>query len=1038
MMAMIRLRLLAYCVLWMTVPAICTADDIPSGELSFRIEVGALSVINTYAKPDFTRVNFTQVFDQPPIVFTLPTTDGSNAAAHRVRNIDKSGFDIMTLEPDGEDGPHVDMALNYLAVEEGVHDLPGGRKLVVGRIDTKRFQGYGAMAADASWSRVGFGDHFTLAPAVLGQIQTMRNEQEAAIPKAPSRPWLTTAITNVSASGMRIALERSESSSGIVTQAESIGYLAVEPVERLQFFDGDGNGVLMEAIRTGEVLQGWGTCNANPISFSSKWDQTPVVLATKNTRDGDDGVGQGDGGWLRRCSTTTTRTKISIDEVRTKIGDRDRKHEVRERAGLVMFSGNFVMQGRELDHFRILHDGLGFAGLPEEVTVVACRDADCDEYYNDSVTVTFSPVDSKTSWSGEGVLGSQITFTEGKAKVLLNRKSGGRVSFGLAATPSPKQPLRCFIGTRETCDMEFASTGFEVVLEDQVAARQSQGSVSIPDCWSDFRSQKRTLSVALRFVDPVWQGPAATVNNVMLPIDGSPTEITLAFDEDCKAPITLGYGDVGEIGIDVEFSGSDELEGLVLKGADHVIFYPAGLLIDARNSQGEQLSATSASGLPLHPASSSFVLSVQAVNARDEPVRGYRPQGSDRLLAYAQRTGPASGGVEGILTLSQTADIETGLAAPLGKADYSATGIHPDAFVDGYYAQTAAAYSEVGLVRLYLQDIDYKGYPVAAKPRAIGRFIPAAFEAVGSIANRVATPGCAAASFTYMDEPLRASVQLTALNASGGVVRNYEQAFARLSGDDILPYSGKVSSAVSVIADGSDLSGRLRLDRVTLVAPWSAGSALLDLDLVVQRDVVPDGPYDELAVGLLVFDADDVGLEGMDLDLNADGAADHVTLGVTSVRFGRLSIGNAHGSELRDLALPVVMQYYGGPAQGFVTHAGDNCTQIDRTTLTDVGAGDSLTLDDTCIIDSAGSSGPDACAAGTAGAQYRPASASGRFVINLAAPGSTNTGAIQVTPEVADWARFDWTGSGLSDPAGLATFGIYNREIGVIYQRQVR
>ena len=36
------------------------------------------------------------------------------------------------------------------------------------------------------------------------------------------------------------------------------------------------------------------------------------------------------------------------------------------------------------------------------------------------------------------------------------------------------------------------------------------------------------------------------------------------------------------------------------------------------------------------------------------------------------------------------------------------------------------------------------------------------------------------------------------------------------------------------------------------------------------------------------------------------------------------------------------------------------------------------------------------------------------------------------------WAEFDWTGVGATDPVGIATFGIYNRETQLIYQREIR
>ena len=93
---------------------------------------------------------------------------------------------------------------------------------------------------------------------------------------------------------------------------------------------------------------------------------------------------------------------------------------------------------------------------------------------------------------------------------------------------------------------------------------------------------------------------------------------------------------------------------------------------------------------------------------------------------------------------------------------------------------------------------------------------------------------------------------------------------------------------------------------------------------------------------------------------------------------------------------------------------------------------------DTCIVDQAGVSGPYACAAGTAGKQYRATPTAGVSALSLKSPGAGKTGGLRVTADVPAWAQFDWTGSGSSDPQGIATFGIYKRETELIYQREIR
>lgn len=66
------------------------------------------------------------------------------------------------------------------------------------------------------------------------------------------------------------------------------------------------------------------------------------------------------------------------------------------------------------------------------------------------------------------------------------------------------------------------------------------------------------------------------------------------------------------------------------------------------------------------------------------------------------------------------------------------------------------------------------------------------------------------------------------------------------------------------------------------------------------------------------------------------------------ISFGRLTLGNVHGSGRHDRSLPAVMQYRDGPAQGLKTDGDDSCTRI---TVTDVGADATLTDDETRTVD---------------------------------------------------------------------------------------
>jgi MSHA biogenesis protein MshQ len=530
-----------------------------------------------------------------------------------------------------------------------------------------------------------------------------------------------------------------------------------------------------------------------------------------------------------------------------------------------------------------------------------------------------------------------------------------------------------------------------------------------------------------------------TLNGVPLPTDGSTVALDLAFDAGCNAPLQVDYADAGEIGLVFTHVGSGATGGLTVTGADNLVFYPAALSISATNALGANLDATAATAAPAHVAAENFVLTISALNAAGVVTRGYRPQAVDRLLVYAERTGPTAG-LEGVIRVSPGGSIPTRLNPPSGPGDYVPANVSAADFVNGVFTNAAAYYTEVGLVSLYAMDLDYMGHTISASPLDIGRFVPARFEldAGATVSNRVTTAGCSGSTFTYMDEQLSLSVPLKVVNALGAVTRNYRDSFASFAGSGFSSYAGVPGNTLGARSGSTALSDRLSLAGSGLSVPWNDGLATFEVFLSVSPATSPDGPYDATEYGLAFRDADGVALQNPDLDVDGDAANDHVRLGASRIRAGRVSIGNAHGSELQALSVPVVVQYFAGSGLGFMTHTLDSCTRLASAQLSDVDAGDALVVADTCIVDEIAASGANACPSGTTGIQYRGTALAGEYVVSLKAPGATKVGAMRVTADAPAWAEFDWTGAGATDPAGIATFGIYNRETELIYQREIR
>jgi MSHA biogenesis protein MshQ len=140
-------------------------------------------------------------------------------------------------------------------------------------------------------------------------------------------------------------------------------------------------------------------------------------------------------------------------------------------------------------------------------------------------------------------------------------------------------------------------------------------------------------------------------------------------------------------------------------------------------------------------------------------------------------------------------------------------------------------------------------------------------------------------------------------------------------------------------------------------------------------------------------------------------------------RFGRIKMGNIHGSELIDLAMPMLVEYL-NPAGLFVANTDDNCTVV---TTADLAITDNLSVPGSSTV-----------------TVTNPLALAADLGVGLTAPGTGIDGNIIVSPGltgVADWLQYDWDSVGVGqfddDPSAIATFGIYTGNDVNIYKRQI-
>ncbi len=170
-----------------------------------------------------------------------------------------------------------------------------------------------------------------------------------------------------------------------------------------------------------------------------------------------------------------------------------------------------------------------------------------------------------------------------------------------------------------------------------------------------------------------------------------------------------------------------------------------------------------------------------------------------------------------------------------------------------------------------------------------------------------------------------------------------------------------------------------------------------------------------------------------DMDVDNVGGNDHtVVAGTTELRYGRLQLQNAFGSELIALPMPLRAQYYMDASTGFVTNADDSCTAI--STL-------NFTLSNTVAPTSVLGALPRTKNVGTTNttATANVTMTSGNAGLSFSAPGTGGEGYVDVSIDLSAmiWLRYNWDGAGGDDdPSGRATFGIYKGNSKHIYIRE--
>ena len=325
---------------------------------------------------------------------------------------------------------------------------------------------------------------------------------------------------------------------------------------------------------------------------------------------------------------------------------------------------------------------------------------------------------------------------------------------------------------------------------------------------------------------------------------------------------------------------------------------------------------------------------------------------------------------------------------------------------------------------------------------AIGRFIPAYFE-VTSNTDGTFSNTCVSGGFTYTGQAFtydtNPSITLTAYNSGDVVTQNYTGDYNKLADTDFV-ITTPTTDKTQLGADG--------VNKVNLTWSQNVSPILIDNSNGTLTFTLGDDDYTytheensktapfipEVELNFTdITDSDLVPTKmGMPLEVLSVATPYILTPTDSELRFGRLAIGNAYGSELVPLPVPMYTEYYNG--SDFVFNTSDTCTSInlatDITLSNDVAAAQAGNVAIT-IGDSGSTTGITAnipFVAGNAGLSFSAANDTGYVDIN-----SDNF--IITNP----WLSFDWDGDGVHDNASVATvtFGLFNGGQKQIFFREV-
>lgn len=397
-----------------------------------------------------------------------------------------------------------------------------------------------------------------------------------------------------------------------------------------------------------------------------------------------------------------------------------------------------------------------------------------------------------------------------------------------------------------------------------------------------------------------------------------------------EAPLTLNYGDAGQLTLQFRAALPSPPANQFVQGTSNAfVTRPFGFAFP-----GVTHATTSGAAL-LAAAGDNFSLTLGAYRwaaGQDVDVNGI-PDAGTNITANgltpnfaATTTLTATGNLPGV---SNGAITRATGGSDLVAAEWSG----------GTATVANWRYSEVGNVFLGASSSDYLGDTAADIAGSsgldgtgnaggyVGRFRPKHYAVSGaSVTNRSAL--ACGGTWSYMGEVFQLGFTLTAQNTQNGTTTNYTGTYATLNPTVFANWVLGARSGTTNLTPRIDTS-------FAPTGSWSNGVASnVAITTAILRNTPddPDGPFASIQFGIAPV-SETAAMNTLDFDADNNSVNERKNLGIsTEVRFGRLRMESAVGSEKLQLPIQLETQYWSGAATGFV-RSPDSCTSVARQNI---------------------------------------------------------------------------------------------------------